>query len=206
MASDIETNKARFTKLLMDTGRENMDYVIEDLEALGFFSAPASVRNHDNFEGGLVQHSLDVYDTAVALREALVKMNPDLEKELPMESVTIATLLHDVCKADIYRKVIRSRKNEVGQYEKFEDYSYDYSDLPVGHGEKSVIRLLRSGLDLEDNEILAIRWHMGPWEVDTSNREQEGMYRQAQLNSPLVGLVHHADSFSVVALRPKTVN
>ncbi len=202
MDNTIEKEKERFCKLLLDTGRENMEYVIEDLEALGFFKAPASVRNHDNYEGGLVHHSLQVYDTAMALREALIKLNPELELQLPPDSVAVATLLHDVCKADIYRKTVRQRKNEVGQYEKYDDYSYDYSDLPVGHGEKSVIRLLRSGLDLEDNEILAIRWHMGPWEVDTTNREQEGMYRQAQQNSPLVALVHNADSFA--ALTQKT--
>ena len=145
MSDEIGKDKERFCKLLLDTGRENMEYVIEDLEALGFFKAPASVRNHDNYEGGLVHHSLEVYDTAMALREALIKLNPELEKQLPPDSVAVATLLHDVCKADIYRKTVRQRKNEVGQYEKFDDYSYDYSDLPVGHGEKSVIRLLRSG-------------------------------------------------------------
>ncbi len=35
-------------------------------------------------------------------------------------------------------------------------YDVDYSNFPVGHGEKSVIVLLRSGLDLTDDEIIAI--------------------------------------------------
>lgn len=158
---DIKKNKERFVEIFTATGRENMDYVIEDLEALGFFEAPASVRNHFNFPGGLVQHSLNVYDMAMELREITIKMRPDLTDQLPVDSIAISALLHDVCKADIYKKETRGRKTEAGQYEKFEEYKVDYSNFPLGHGEKSVIMLLRSGLDLEDDEIMAIRWHMG---------------------------------------------
>jgi len=127
-----------------------------------------------------VEHSLKVYDMAIALRESIIKMRPDMEAQLPLASVAIATLLHDVCKADIYRKVQRARKNEIGIYEKFEEYTVDYNNFPVGHGEKSVIMLLRSGLDLEDEEIFAIRWHMGAWELAQQSIEQERSYRTAQ--------------------------
>ena len=173
--------------------REGSQKLLAWLDTTDFYTAPASTKFHCACTGGLVMHSINVYKT---MRERYFEEG---ENE---ESYAICGLLHDVCKADIYRKTVRQRKNEVGQYEKFDDYSYDYSDLPVGHGEKSVIRLLRSGLDLEDNEILAIRWHMGPWEVDTTNREQEGMYRQAQQNSPLVALVHNADSFAALTHKP----
>ncbi|MEE1207366.1 MAG: HD domain-containing protein [Muribaculaceae bacterium] len=197
---NITDNKERFCKILRDTGRENMDYVLEDLEALGFFEQPASVKNHYNFPGGLVEHSLKVYDMAVALRKSIIELRPDMEAQLPMESVAIATLLHDVCKADIYRKVQRARKNEIGMFEKFDEYQVDYSNFPVGHGEKSVIMLLRSGLDLEDAEILAIRWHMGPWELAQQSIEQDRNYRTANANSPLVALVHTADTLSAQIL------
>ena len=190
-----EENKARFVKILKETGRENIDYVIEDLEALGFFDAPASVNNHHNHPGGLVEHSLNVYDAAMELREAVIKLRPDAEPELKPESIAIAALLHDVCKADIYRLVKRARKNEIGMYEKFDEYQVDYANFPAGHGEKSVIMLLRSGLDLEDDEILAIRWHMGPWEV-LNSIDQERNYRTAQKASALVPLIHTADSLA----------
>jgi HD superfamily phosphohydrolase YqeK len=167
---------------------------------MGFFEAPASVKNHYNFAGGLAEHSLNVYDMALALRESIIKMRPDMEEQLPLDSVAIATLLHDVCKADIYRKVQRARKNEIGIYEKFDEYSVDYSNFPVGHGEKSVIMLLRSGLDLEDAEILAIRWHMGAWELAPQSIEQDRSYRTAQQKSPLVALVHTADTLSAQIL------
>lgn len=173
-----------------------MEYVIEDLETYGFFEAPASARNHFNHPGGLVQHSLNVYDAAMMLREGIIKSRPDMEKRLPVDSVILASLLHDVCKANIYRLVSRKRKNEIGMWEEVEEYEVNYSQLPIGHGEKSVVMLLRMGLDLEDDEICAIRWHMGPWAVDTSSIEQDKSYRQSILNSPLLPLIHTADTIA----------
>lgn len=189
-------NKTRFCELLRSTGRENIEYVIEDLETYGFFEAPASVRNHYNHAGGLVEHSLNVYDAAVMLREGILRKRPDLAKQLPDDSVIIASLLHDVCKANIYRLVTRKRKNEIGMWEEVSEYEVDYSQLPIGHGEKSVVMLLRMGLDLEDDEIAAIRWHMGPWAVDTSAVEQDRSYRQAVANTPLLPLIHTADTIA----------
>lgn len=194
--SESDKNKARFCELLRSTGRENVEYVIEDLETYGFFEAPASARNHFNHPGGLVQHSLNVYDAAMMLREGIIKSRPDMEKRLPVDSVILASLLHDVCKANIYRLVSRKRKNEIGMWEEVEEYEVNYSQLPIGHGEKSVVMLLRMGLDLEDDEICAIRWHMGPWAVDTSSIEQDKSYRQSILNSPLLPLIHTADTIS----------
>lgn len=110
MSTQAKNNKERFCEILRGTGRENIDYVIEDLEAAGFFTAPASVRNHYSFEGGLLEHSLNVYDAALAVRESLIKLRPELEEKLPLDSVAIAALLHDVCKADLYKKVVRQRK------------------------------------------------------------------------------------------------
>lgn len=197
---DIEKNKARFCQILRDTGRENIDYVLEDLGNLGFFESPASVKNHFNFPGGLVQHSLNVYDMAMKLREGIIALRPGTEAKLTPESIAIAALLHDVCKADIYRKVQRARKNEIGMYEKFDEYQVDYSGFPVGHGEKSVIMLLRSGLDLEDDEIYAIRWHMGAWELAPQSYEQDRNYRTANAATPLVALIHTADTLAAQVL------
>lgn len=197
---DIKENKERFCDILRRTERENIEYVIEDLEALGFFEAPASVKNHFNYPGGLVQHSLKVYDMAMSLRKSIIELRPDMESQLPVNSIAIATLLHDTCKADIYRKVQRARKNEIGMFEKFDEYVVDYTNFPVGHGEKSVIMLLRSGLDLEDDEILAIRWHMGPWDLAQQSIEHERSYRCATAKTALVALVHTADTLSAQIL------
>ena len=190
---NIEDNRKRFEEILMATGRENMDYVIEDIDALGFFEAPASAQGHGAFPGGLLQHSLNVYDAAMALRKNIIDVRPDLEKTLEENSIAIASLLHDVCKANFYQRVTKKRRNEVGQYEDIESYEIHDENFPVGHGEKSVIMLLQSGLDLTDDEIYAIRWHMGGWNL---NRDDERFYRQAGKLSPLQTLIHSADTIA----------
>lgn len=104
--------KSEFIEILKETGRENIDYVIEDLEDLGFFEAPASSKNHFNFEGGLVEHSLNVYKIAIMLKEQIIKLRPDIVNRIPDDSIAIAALLHDVCKADIYKKVVKKSKTK----------------------------------------------------------------------------------------------
>lgn len=192
--------RTRFEKILRDTGRENIDYVLEDLDSWGFFEAPASSQGHGAYPGGLVEHSLNVYDAAMESRKAMLDLRPDLEEFLDPDSIAIAALLHDVCKADFYKLVKKKRRNEVGQYEDFEQYEIHDENFPVGHGEKSVILLLQSGLDLKDDEIYAIRWHMGPWNL---SHDDEKFYRQAGKITPLQPLIHAADTLaSAIVERP----
>lgn len=203
MESTLQDNKDRFVELLKSTQREGVEYVIEDLESLGFFEAPASSTQHLNYDGGLVEHSLNVYDMAVMLREQIIARRPDLEKSLPTESIIIASLLHDVCKADIYRKVMRRRKDAIGTYEEYQAYEVDYSNLPIGHGEKSVIMILRSGMYLEDDEVIAIRWHMSAWDLPFQSFELSKSLNVARDKSPLCSLIHTADTLAANLLERK---
>ena len=200
MTEQQTKNRERFISLLKATNRENIDYVIEDLDSWGFFEAPASSRNHFNFPGGLAEHSLNVYDMAMAVKESLVKLRPDVEAKLPEDSIAIAALLHDVCKTNIYKRVTRKQKNEIGIWEDVESYDVDYSVLPLGHGEKSVIMLLQSGLDLSDDEMFAIRWHMGAWDLPAQSIEMDKNYRKANEKTPLVSLIHTADTLAAAIL------
>ena len=193
----ISDAKNRFCTILRETGRENIDYVIEDLESWGFFEAPASAKGHGAYAGGLLDHSLNVYDAAVATRKDLIAARPDLEAQLPLDSIAISALLHDVCKANFYRLVRRKRRNEIGIFEEEEAYEIHDEVFPVGHGEKSVILLLQSGLDLSDDEIYAIRWHMGPWNL---SRDDEKFYRQAGRVSALQPLIHAAETIASALL------
>ncbi len=206
MATDIAQNRERFCQILRETGVDNIDNVIAYLDELKFFEAPASARNHFNFPGGLALHSLNVYDMAMKLRESVVALRPDSAELLAPESIAIAALLHDVCKADIYRRTLRRQKNEIGVWEDIEGYEVDYSALPVGHGEKSVIMLLRAGLDLEDDELMAIRWHMGPWDLPAQSIEMDKSYRKAQQKSPLVPLIHTADTLAAQIIEHDAFN
>ena len=203
MDKTLQDNKERFVELLKSTQREGVEYVIEDLEALCFFEAPASSTQHLNYDGGLVEHSLNVYDMAVMLKEQIIARRPDLEKLLPTESIIIASLLHDVCKADIYRKVMRRRKDAIGTYEEYQAYEVDYSNLPIGHGEKSVIMILRSGMYLEDDEVIAIRWHMSAWDLPFQSFELSKSLNVARDKSPLCSLIHTADTLAANLLERK---
>lgn len=61
------TNKERFIELLRSTKREGIEKLIDFLEKTDFFTAPASTRFHSSYEGGLLQHSLNVYDCLAGL-------------------------------------------------------------------------------------------------------------------------------------------
>ena len=202
-----QKQKERFVELLRATGRENIDYVIEDLEALGFFEAPASKNNHHNYAGGLLEHSLNVYDMAVKVRDLIVAERPQLAAKLTDGSLAIAALLHDVCKSNIYRKATRSERNPAtGQWESRETYNIDYSAFPAGHGEKSAIMLLQSGLEMTDDEVLAIRWHMGGWDIPFQSSEMTASIREAGNRFPLVTVIQIADTLAAKILENTDVN
>ena len=193
MSCNINENKEEFVKLLKSTGREGVDDVIEELERLGFFSAPASAGHHLNVEGGLVQHSLNTCKAAFAIWEGMKALEPSLDTEVKKESIIISALLHDVCKADIYKRSVKKRKNKLGQWEDCEGYKVSYKDFPMGHGEKSLVVILLSGLELYEDEMLAIRWHMGAWGLNQNSFEDVRNYDTAQKEYPLVAIIHAAD-------------
>ena len=187
--------KARFIELLKSTNRKGVDAVVAGLDKIGFFSAPASSKHHLAVAGGLVHHSLNVYAQAVAIRDAQVALRPDIESHLPLESVIIASLLHDICKADIYKQVEKFRKDANNKWEKYNAFDVDYTACPLGHGEKSVIRLLRMGLELTTDEIAAIRWHMAAWELSDSY-EAKGNFGAACDKYPLLSVLIAADELA----------
>lgn len=203
MDLQIKQNRSEFVELLYSTGREGMDEVINQLEELGFFQAPASSKFHLNHEGGLLEHSLNVCKVGLMLREQMLLLKPELEESLNKESVIIASLLHDICKADIYRRCTRKRKDRLGQWVDYETYELDYSDFPLGHGEKSVIVLLRMGLDLSDDEIMAIRWHMSAWDLPFQSPDLKANFDTAKRLCPLCTLIQAADGLASNLLESK---
>lgn len=190
----LKEMKGNFCKLLRSTGRQHVGAVIAELERLGFFEAPASRRDHNPFVGGLLVHSLNVYRVALEIYHDMRCLDPDLE--VSDDNLIVASLLHDICKAPRY--LHSTQKN--GVWEK------NYEHLPVGHGEKSVIMLLRLGLEMTDSEILAIRWHMGPWQIALHNEEMQEDYRRATLSCPLLPIIEAADKLAAQILEVKRSN
>lgn len=192
--------KEEFLTLLRSTEREGIEDLIEALEEMGFFTAPASANHHLNVEGGLLEHSLNTCKAALAIYEGLKPLDPSMEKEVRRDSIILSSLLHDVCKSDIYKRSVKKRKNNVGQWEDVEGYSVSYKNFPMGHGEKSVILLLCNGLSLYDDEMLAIRWHMGAWGINMNSFEDQRCYDTSRKLYPLVSIIQAADGLAASIL------
>ena len=186
---------ARFIELLKSTNRPGLDAVIDGLGKLGFFNAPASSKHHLAEAGGLVRHSLNVCEQALLIRKAQISLRPDIAEKVPEESVILVSLLHDICKADIYKQVEKFRKDKDNRWEKYLAYETDYTHCPLGHGEKSVIRLLRMGLELNNDEIAAIRWHMAGWDL-VDSFEAKGNFNAACDKYPLLPIIIAADELA----------
>ena len=149
--------------LLYETNikREGADKLLEWLsEKSDFFSAPASSKFHNAFEGGLCEHSLNVARRLKMLVDGEKKLHPEKESIMRItdESVVICGLLHDVCKANFYKVDFRNKKED-GEWIRVPYYTID-EELPYGHGEKSVY-IINGFLRLTREEALAINWHMG---------------------------------------------
>lgn len=145
---------------------------LDDLDKIGFFTAPASTKYHGAYEGGLFDHSLATAEALVELTEKL-----DLKWERP-ESPYIVGMFHDLCKCDNYVKDFETDK-----------YIYNPDIIIPGHGEKSVM-ILQKYIALTDEEIACIRWHMGAYETDT---KMWNYYDKAIRKYPNVLYTHTAD-------------
>ena len=195
--------KKEFIELLKTTNRQGIDDLVEELEDLGFFKAPASTKFHLNEDGGLVQHSLNVCKAALSMRKSMIELDDSLLEALPKDSVIIASVLHDTCKADIYKPTMKKEKNRFGMWCDVPGYDVDYSNFPLGHGEKSVIVLLRSGFELTDDEIMAIRWHMNAWDLPFQSYDIKSNFNKAKEICPLLSLVQAADCLASNLLERK---
>ncbi|MBR6696320.1 MAG: HD domain-containing protein [Oscillospiraceae bacterium] len=148
--------------------REGADKMLEYLlsSQSDFFTAPASTRFHGSYEGGLVEHSINVYK---CLDDYLKRPRTKEVYNMNFSDSTIATvaLLHDVCKINFYKTDYRNAKNEAGVWEKVPYYAID-DQMPYGHGEKSVY-IINGFMRLTREEAFAIRYHMGFSGIEDKN-------------------------------------
>jgi len=198
MNYDIESNKREFISLLQSTGREGIDDLLAYLDEgkNHFFTAPASVNHHLNKPGGLLQHSLNTCHAALELREIAIKLQPALEPQLQRDSIIIAALLHDICKSDVYVPTRKKRKDANGLLVEVDTYDIDYRNFPMGHGEKSAMMALWGGLDITQEELLAIRWHMTAWDIPFQSAEITKSINTARDKYPLCALIQLADGIA----------
>ena len=154
---ELEEQKEMILDLLRSTERDGIDKLADYLsDSTDFFTAPASTRFHNNFSGGLAQHCLNVYENFKSLLEIKgIEMSED--------SIIICALLHDLCKCNTYVVETRNRKNEQGQWEKYNIWATNKDvDIPLPHSSRS-IAIIRKFIKLSIKEELTIFYHMGPY-------------------------------------------
>ena len=202
---EILQNKNEFLSLLRTVNRPGIDNLIDWLENKSdFFQAPSSSCYHGCYEGGLCQHSLNVYRAM----KKMVEQTKDIalpERQIGQiseETMILICLMHDLCKTNFYQKTIKVFKDDTTNVW-HHYYTYKCVDtFPVGHGEKSVI-MLQNFVHLTCTEILAIRWHMGLFDVATSMSPYEKpAYSQANNECPLLCLLQEADYFASFMMEP----
>lgn len=173
---ECDKNKATIVALLHKTARIGMDEVIHYLYESGFFIVPSSINRHHNWRGGLAQHCLGVYITAKEYGEGL-----------PEDSLIIAGLLHDICKA---RKLYYDENGII---------HHRHTHIH-GHGYRSIKILEECGLELTEEERLAIRWHMGGHHAKNDEVEEVKKAR----NMKLWQVIHHADHWDAAGKNLKS--
>ncbi len=140
--------------------REGADRLLAHLmsPSSDFFTAPASTRFHGAYEGGLAEHSINVYECLCDyLQRDRVKELYGIEAS--DETIAIVSLLHDLCKMNFYKSGFRNVKDDNGVWQKVPTYEIE-DKLPYGHGEKSVY-MISGFMRLTREEAFAIRYHMG---------------------------------------------
>lgn len=189
--SKIINRKDEFEKLCRQwVKRDGIEDLLDWLETTDFYSAPASTKYHCMYDGGLCDHSINVFNRMKNEAEAEGWFNGKTsdETQKTMEQIAIVALFHDVCKANFYKASERNVKNEYGIWVKEPYYSIDNKGILVGHGYKSA-RIVSRYIDISDEEYMAILHHMG-----YSAEDNIGHISEIFTKSELTLLLHIADT------------
>lgn len=180
----------KFKNHFLHIYRPGADKLLAWLEEVGFFTAPASTKHHGAYTGGLVEHSNNVYSRLVQLAAAEDERRGRRRfSEYSVGTIAVVALLHDVCKVDAYKVEKENQKQKDGSWKEVEVYGYTNS-LPLGHGEKSIIQIMRY-MQLTEEEMLAIRWHMGAFDYSVKGGSYD--MNNAFAGSRLAAMLHIAD-------------
>lgn len=186
----------KFEQLLTSVKRDGIDKLLAYIRKSDFYRAPASTRFHSCHDGGLLEHSLNLYECLLSK-----KQNPiwaEVLREVDDESLILVALLHDLCKSYLYVPEFKNKKvysntgtkrDEGGRFDWQAVKGYNTDDkIPYGHGEKSVM-MIEEFIKLKPIERYAIRWHMG----FTEPKEYWNTLTTAIKKYPVILAVHQAD-------------
>ena len=200
--SEQTKNIELFEELLRKTNRDGIEDLIAFIRKSDFYTAPASTIYHSCHEGGLLEHTLNVYNR---LKDKFKDKLWEDTCNATENNIIISSLLHDLCKCYFYAPEVRNKKvygdhgtkrDKLGRFdwESYESYTVD-DRIPYGHGEKSVM-MIEQYIKLEPVERYAIRWHMG----FTEPKESYKTLGVAIKKYPLILAIHIADLESTYLL------
>lgn len=181
-----------FKDVLLKTKREGMQDLIDYLEEIGFFTAPASTRYHGAYEGALVEHSLNVLHAAEQL--CIAWLGHEKYKEIE-DSVDICALLHDVGKCGQFGKPLYVPNILKTGQSKTQPYTKNPDLMTLPHEIVSCIEITKF-IDLTEDEQRAIAWHnglYGAFKYDIQDKE-----------TPLYMIIHFADLWASRVMESKT--
>lgn len=185
----MEEIKARIESLLMSTNRAGMDKLLEHMDDNGFYESPCSGAHHLSREGGLAEHSLNVYQTAIEVKRGL-------HSDVTFSSLIIACLLHDLGKMGDYGKagyvpnMLKGRATKANPNpEPYQSAAKPYvtnSELLYIPHEIRSIAIARQFIELTEEEEHAILFHNGKYTHIGYDLKE----------TPLQMIVHFADLWS----------
>lgn len=187
----INKNKERFISLLREIKRPYslIDELINKLEKGDFFTAPASTQYHCSYEGGLCEHSLNVYDQ---LKKLVAIEYPDnMQCPISNDSIIITALLHDISKMNFYETTTRNVKDDKGNWMQVPFIKIKEAKdrfLYSTHGANSEYIVGRF-IPLTLEESVAIINHMGYTEVNVQQNSLSQIFNRYNL----AVLLHLAD-------------
>ena len=199
---NVEQNFETFiNEITQNVHREGIDKLIAWLKAKDTKIAPASTKYHLACEGGLVEHSLNVYNTLKKLLRChygpvAADANGEMYDPIPYTSETIAivALLHDISKVNYYTIGERNTKDENGNWIKVPFYQVKEAENRLIFGSHSMnsFYMISKFIKLDYEEELAILHHMGGLDVTEDTLTVKNT-TEAWIKSPLALLLHQAD-------------
>jgi hypothetical protein len=171
------------------------DNIVNWLSNTDFYSSPASTRFHEAFEGGLVYHTLKVYNEAIQLIKLPHFRSADID------SAVLVALTHDWCKIGQYESYERNVKDDSGNWCQVSSYrtKENPSSIRLGHGPQSLVMIIQfcngQYTHLTQEEMAAIRWHMYTYDVSSYDIRDLNTCND---NVPLVHLIQFADQLAIV--------
>lgn len=174
--------KTRIIGILRATERKGIEDLIGWMEENGFFDAPCSSRYHLAEPGGLAEHSLNVFRVAIGIAGELYKKDPQALTFDFVNSLVIASILHDLGKAGQFGKpaYIENEDPEAGTFRTNKDLLY------MPHEVRS-IAIASQFIKLTEQEQFAILYHNGLYGELQSIKNHE---------TPLYMILHFADMWA----------